>query len=280
MKVETALITNNSPYSMVRSVVDNKDDPNMPSSTIRCWFIGVIFSSVVAFINGFFEPRYPAIFVTGNVPQLLAYPVGTFMAKVLPDVGFTLFGIRHSLNPGPFNRKEHMLITIMCSAYNSTPYTGWIVWIQYLPQYFNQSWALSFGYQITIALSTGFIGYGFAGMTRRFIVWPTHCVWPSSLVTIALNTAFHSQDNPEVVGPRNTIWKWSRIKFFMISFGAMFIYFFIPNYLFQALSTFAWMTWIAPDNQLLATITGSQGGMTLGAARKRCMLQISDDRAC
>lgn len=236
MKVEAALITNNSPYAEVRAVVDNKDDPTMLVSTIRSWFIGILFSCIVAFINGFFEPRYPAIFVTGNVPQLLAYPVGTFMAKVLPDVGITLFSTRHSLNPGPFNKKEHMLITIMCAAYNSTPYTGWIVWIQYLPQYFNQSWALSFGYQITIALSTGFIGYGFAGMTRRFIVYPTHCVWPASLVTIALNTAFHSPGNPEVDGPFNRIWKISRIRFFLFAFTAMFVYYFIPNYLFGALS--------------------------------------------
>lgn len=263
MKVETALITNNSPYAEVRAVVDNKDDPSMPSSTIRCWFIGIIFSSAVAFINGFFEPRYPAIFVTGNVPQLLAYPVGTFLARVLPDVGFTLFGTRHSLNPGPFNKKEHMLITIMCSAYNSTPYTGWIVWIQYLPQYFNQSWALSFGYQITIALSTGFIGYGFAGLTRRFLVYPTHCVWPSTLVTIALNHAFHTEGNPQVYGPFNKIWKWSRIRFFMYAFGLMFVYYFLPNYLFGALGTFAWMTWIAPNNTILTTITGSQSGMGL-----------------
>ena len=38
------------------------------------------------------------------------------------------------------------------------------------------------------------------------------------------------------------------------------LYFWIPDYLFQALSTFNWMTWIKPDNQNLAVITGSVGG--------------------
>ena len=37
MKTEAALITGNSPYAEVRAVVNNTDDPNMPSSTIRAW---------------------------------------------------------------------------------------------------------------------------------------------------------------------------------------------------------------------------------------------------
>ena len=41
------------------------------------------------------------------------------------------------------------------------------------------------------------------------------------------------------------------------------MYFWIPDYLFQALSTFNWMTWIKPDNQNLAVITGSVGGLGL-----------------
>lgn len=147
-------------------------------STIRAWFIGIIFAGAVAFINGFFEPRQPAITVRSNVAQLLAYPAGKLLEKILPDVGLTLFGTRHSLNPGPFNKKEHMLITIMASIAPSAPYTNYIVWIQYLPQYFNQPWAKSFGYQVTIALSTNFIGYGLAGLVRRWLVYPSYCVWP------------------------------------------------------------------------------------------------------
>jgi len=37
MKTEAALITGNSPYAEVRAVVDNTDDVNTPSSTIRAW---------------------------------------------------------------------------------------------------------------------------------------------------------------------------------------------------------------------------------------------------
>lgn len=133
--------------------------------------------------------------------------------------------------------------------------------MQVLPQFFNQSYARNFGYQILIALSTNFIGYGLAGLTRRFIVYPTYCVWPASLVTIALNSALHNDANPTVPGPFKKLFSMSRNRFFMWSFGAMFVYFWFPNYLFEALTYFSWMTWIAPDNLNLNILTGFQNGL-------------------
>jgi len=51
MKLEALLVTENSPYAMVRAVVDPVDDPAMPSLTFRVWFIGIIFAGAGAFIN-------------------------------------------------------------------------------------------------------------------------------------------------------------------------------------------------------------------------------------
>lgn len=265
MKIQAALITNNSPYAEVRAVVDNHDDATMPASTIRAWAIGIFFACCISFINSFFDVRLPSIYVISTVPQLLAYPLGKFLERVLPDVGFTLFGVRHSLNPGPFNKKEHMLITIMSNVAKSTPYTNYIVWIQVLPQYFNQRWAISVGYQILIALSTNFIGYGLAGLCRRFLVYPAYCVWPSSLVTIALNSAFHdaSMEASTVVGPLKSVWKMPRLKFFAWAFGLMFAYFWFPNYIFAGLSFFSWIAWIAPNNLHVANISGGATGLGL-----------------
>jgi hypothetical protein len=42
-------------------------------------------------------------------------PFGKLLAYILPDKRFTIRGKEHSLNPGKFNRKEHMLITLMVS---------------------------------------------------------------------------------------------------------------------------------------------------------------------
>lgn len=46
------------------------------------------------------------------VAQLLSFPIGRLWARFLPNV--KLFGV--SLNPGPFNVKEHVLITIMATV--------------------------------------------------------------------------------------------------------------------------------------------------------------------
>lgn len=110
------------------------------------------------------------------------------------------------------------------------------------------------------ALGTSFLGYGLAGICRRFLVYPSYCVWPSSLVTIALNSALHNETNHPVVGPFGKIWNMSRYRFFLITFAAMFVYFWFPNYIFEALSIFNWMAWIAPNNIHLTNITGSWSG--------------------
>ncbi|KAH6659271.1 OPT oligopeptide transporter [Truncatella angustata] len=256
MKLEAALISNNSPYAEVRGVVENTDDPTTPCSTVRAWTIGIFFSIALAAINQLFSVRNPPITVTSNVAQLLAYPFGKAWEKTVPDWRFTLFGVQHSLNPGPFNKKEHMMIALMATVAQSLPYTNYIIWTQILPFQFNQQYARSFGYQILIGLSTNFIGYGLAGLTRKFLVYPAYCMWPASLVTIALNSALHKEHNIPVLGPFKKMYSSSRYRFFFYAFTAMFIYFWFPNFIFQVLTYFSWMTWIAPENHTLDVLTG------------------------
>src|SRR3569833_925243 len=106
MKVEAALITNNSPYAEVRAVVDNHDDPSTPCSTVRAWVIGLGFSILLGFVGQLFSFRTPSITVLAKVARLLSYPIGKAWVLTLPDVGVTVFGSRISLNPGKFSRKE------------------------------------------------------------------------------------------------------------------------------------------------------------------------------
>ena len=191
IKLEAAVLTTSSPYSEVRAVVDNGDDINTPSSTIRSWSIGLLFVCIVAFMNQLFSVRQPSITVGSDVVQLLCYPVGKAFEKFLPDVGITLFGVRHSLNPGPFSKKEHMLITIMATVGSTLPSSRYIIFTQFLKKYFNQSYSGSFGYQVLMARSTDLMGYGLAGLCRKILVYPSYCVYPKSLVTIALNSSLH-----------------------------------------------------------------------------------------
>ncbi|KAJ6599741.1 OPT-domain-containing protein [Mycena vulgaris] len=255
LKVEAAMMVINSPYAEVRAVVDNHDDTSVPASTFRTWVIGTLFVGVGAFLNQFFSIRYPGIGVGPNVAQILAVPFAKLM-ELLPTTEYTTFGYTWTLNPGPFNPKEHMLITIMANVGFGTPYTDNIIWVQYLPRYFDQPWALGFGYQIMVALSTNLIGYGLAGLTRRFLVYPVHAIWPGNLATIALNRAFHSNKNTFANG-----WRISRLRWFLYCFGAMFVYFWFPDFICQSLSYFNFITWFSPTNVSLAAITGSLFGL-------------------
>lgn len=261
MKVEALLATENSPYAEVRAVVDPTDDPSLQSLTLRSWIIGIFFAGAGAFINQLFSIRQPPVMVTSPVAQLLAWPVGKLFERTMPDWGFNWFGTRCSLNPGPFNRKEHMLITIMATVAFNTPYTGYIVFVQAMPFFFNQEFARHFGYQILNSLGSNFVGFGLAGLCRRFIVYPSFCVWPSSLTSLAINKAFHTDDSTPVKGPLGRTYSWSRMTVFLVAFCTMFAYWWFPGFIFQALSTFDWMTWIAPNNANLANITSMATGL-------------------
>ncbi|KAJ7254139.1 OPT-domain-containing protein [Mycena rebaudengoi] len=259
LKVEAALIIINSPYAEVRAVVDNHDDPSISAHTFRTWVIGTIFVGAGGFINQFFSIRYrflypftrkanhirandrnPRIAVYANVAQVLAFPCAKLM-ELLPTKKFTTFGWTWSLNSGPFNPKEHMLITIMANVGFAAPYTAnvslidWQIYFSdaYPPLYHRSSGSSTF---LSILINPGLL--------------------VSDTKMIALNRAFHAEKKTEANG-----WKLSRMRWFLYCFCAMFVYFWFPNFIFQALSYFNWMTWIAPENIHLAAITGSISGL-------------------
>ncbi|PVF96622.1 OPT-domain-containing protein [Serendipita vermifera] len=248
VKMEAALIINDSPYVEVRAVVSNTDDVNEACSTIRSWTLGILLACFGAIINQLFDLRQPSIYIDQIVAQLLAYPLGKLWADYFPSI----------INPGKFTRKEHMLITVMANVSFQVGYAGNIILVQIIPTFFNQQWAKNFGYQITLSLSFQLIGYGLAGLSRRFLVYPSAAIWPRNLATIALNNSFHAESNPVANG-----WKVSQLRFFLYAFVGMFVYFWFPNYIAAFLSYFSWITWISPDNVKLAAIAGTQSGMGL-----------------
>ena len=116
-----------------------------------------------------------------------------------------------------------MLITIMASVSFSYPYTAFLIPTQALPQYFNQKYAYDFGYQLLATAGINFTGYGLAGLARRFIVYPSYALWPSSLAVVALNKAFHTEVNEPVPGPFGWVYRRSREQVFLMAVGAMFM---------------------------------------------------------
>ncbi|KAG8904161.1 hypothetical protein FRC00_014210, partial [Tulasnella sp. 408] len=57
----------------------------------------------------FFYLRYPAPYWSGPVGVILAWIGGKLLEKILPIRLWNVAGYEFSLNPGPFNIKEHTL---------------------------------------------------------------------------------------------------------------------------------------------------------------------------
>jgi hypothetical protein len=132
--------------------VSNKDDPSTPAGTIRAWTIGLLFVILQSFVNQLFSVRQPSIRLQAPVIQLLSYPVGKAWEKWLPVGEFSLFGSQVKLNPGKFNQKEHMLISIMANVSTSLPHSRYIIFTSWLKKYFDLPFAADFGFQICLSV--------------------------------------------------------------------------------------------------------------------------------
>ncbi|KAF9320893.1 hypothetical protein BG003_004451 [Podila horticola] len=226
----------NSPIPEVAATVSTHDDPSLPALTFRYWVMGVVFSVLLAFFNQFFWFRTQPITISPMVIQLISYPIGKFMASVLPK------GI---LNPGPFNIKEHVLISMTANCAAGVAYAIDIVVIQRV--FYDQNFP--FVANIFMILTTQMIGYGMAGVLRRYLVYPAAMVWPANLVQVALFNTLHKEEEAQEG-------QMSRYKFFCVAAIAIFFYQWIPGFLFPALSAIAWVCWIDPKNHVLSQIGG------------------------
>ncbi|KAF9405419.1 hypothetical protein BGZ94_003559 [Podila epigama] len=240
----------NSPIDEVRVTVPNTDDPSIPCNTFRMWFLGLLFTSIISFVNQFFYMRQTQITIGYAVVALISLPLGHLMAKVLPTQEMSLFGWSFSLNPGPFSIKEHVLIGTMTSCNTYTAYAVDIILLQKL--FYNDEKPFIAG--LLLVLTTQITGFSLAGALRKFLVKPAHMIWPSTLVYASLfRSLHHTVERPEDEG------RMKRMKYFLIVTFASFVYYWLPGYIFPTIGTLAWICWINPDNVVLAQLTGSDG---------------------
>ena len=106
-------------------------------------------------------------------------------------------------------------------------------------------------------MSTQLIGFSIGGIGRRFLVQPASMIWPANLVNCALFNTLHHQVY-EGIGNRGGI---SRERFFLFAFIGSCAWYFFPGYIFQALSVFSWVCWIAPNNIKVNQMFGYETGM-------------------
>ncbi|KAF9463568.1 oligopeptide transporter [Collybia nuda] len=288
-----AIDDEDSPFPEVRASVSNIDDPDMPALTIRMWFVGLLLCMISSGMNVFFNFRSPAPTVVPLALLLISYPFGKLLAFTLPITTYRIpmpylpsallpspssnssrpmlalinflrpltypRPYEFSLNPGPWNIKEHVLVFIMANVAVGNPYALNAVVVS------EMFYDLKLGYwfSLVLVLATQLTGFGLAGLCRRFLVWPASMVWPQNLVACTLLNTLHAEDEDDGVGMGgSTRGKgMTRYRFFMIVMIGSFFFFFLPGFIFQALSVFSFICWAAPDNVPVNQIFGVRSGL-------------------
>lgn len=86
-------------------------------------------------------------------------------------------------------------------------------------------------------------------------------IWPSNLVSVTLMNAMYEDNekpDPTVFGGTIHRYRW----FGYVTAGA-FLWYFIPGFLAQFLSVFAFITWIFPNNVIVNQVFGGTSGLSL-----------------
>ncbi|KAF1967183.1 OPT family small oligopeptide transporter [Bimuria novae-zelandiae CBS 107.79] len=246
-----------SPYEEVRAAVRNTDGGE-PCNTVRAWILGMLFVTVASGVNMFLSMRSPAINFPNIVVLLVVYPFGVFWARVMPTRQFNTLGVKWTLNTGPFNVKEHAVITIMAGISINYAYSTNALLALLGKPFYNVK--MSWGFQLLFTLSSQVIGIALAGLFRRFLVWPAAIIWPNQFSNSALLHAFHDHKPTEVDANG---WRISRMRLFLIVMGGMFVYYWFPGVIWQGLQVFAFITWIKPENVVVNQLFGGYTGLSL-----------------
>ncbi|OVA19847.1 Oligopeptide transporter [Macleaya cordata] len=246
---------NNSPIEQVALTVPVTDDPNLPVLTFRMWVLGTLACVLLSFLNQFFWYRKEPLSITAISAQIAVVPLGHLMAATITDrVFFKGTRWEFNLNPGPFNVKEHVLITIFANSGAGNVYAIHIV--SAVKIFYKKN--LTFFVSLIIVITTQVLGFGWAGMFRRYLVEPAAMWWPHNLVQVSLFSALHEKEKRPKYGL-------TRNQFFLIAFVCSFAYYVFPGYLVPMLTSLSWICWIFPTSILAQQLGSGLHGLGLGA---------------
>ncbi|KAJ0045626.1 hypothetical protein Pint_03799 [Pistacia integerrima] len=195
------------PIEEVRLTVPITDDPTEPVLTFRTWVLGIASCCILAFLNRFFGYRQNQLSIGSVSAQIIVLPVGKLMAAALPKtpIRIPLTPWSFSLNPGPFTLKEHVLITIFASCGSGGVYAVHIITI--VKAFYHKN--LHPVAALLLAQTTQLLGYGWAGLFRKYLVDSPYMWWPANLVQVSLFRALHDKDKR----PKGGL---SRLQFFFL----------------------------------------------------------------
>ncbi|GLJ21304.1 hypothetical protein SUGI_0391450 [Cryptomeria japonica] len=251
-------VEDQSPIEQVALTVPTTDDPDLPVLTFRMWVLGIASCVLLAFLNQFFFYRDNPLSITAITAQIAVLPLGQFMAATLPTKKIRFPGTKwhFTLNPGKFNMKEHALITILASAGSGGVYAVDIVTIMKSKYFYNIKMHPLAGW--LLAVTTQMLGFGWAGLFRRFLVESAYMWWPANLVQVSIFRALHEKEKRQKGGL-------TRLQFFMLALTCSFAYYIIPSYFFGTLSTVSIACFIWKNSVVAHQIGSGLKGLGIGS---------------
>ncbi|TYJ07609.1 hypothetical protein E1A91_A11G017000v1 [Gossypium mustelinum] len=158
------------------------------------------------------------------------------------------------MNPGPFNMKEHVLITIFANSGAGSVYATHI--LSAVKLYYKRK--LTFLPALLVMITTQVLGFGWAGIFRKYLVEPGEMWWPSNLVMVSLFRALHDKEERPKGGTTLN-------QFFLLVLICSFAYYVLPGYLFTTLTSFSWVCWLAPKSVLVQQLGSGLNGLGIGS---------------
>ncbi|GAA5835822.1 hypothetical protein JCM3766R1_005858 [Sporobolomyces carnicolor] len=223
-----------------------EDDPEMIIHTFRMYFLGIGLTCFAAVLGQIFYFRPQTVYVSQLFLQIIAFILGKTWAKVFPAAHRGRFW--RFLNPCDFTLKEHVAILIMSSTSAHSAEAISVFAANEL--YYNIT--PNYGVAIFTLLGSQLFGYGLAGLTRSFTVFPTYIVYPNLVPTVNLFDALH-RDKDEGMQKK-------RLRFFWIVFIAIFCWEWIPEFVAPTLTGISIFCLARRDSAWFTRIFGGSNG--------------------
>ncbi|KAJ7046059.1 peptide transporter MTD1 [Mycena alexandri] len=236
-------------------LISLEDDPTLPAFTFRMWFLGLGLSCFGAVLGQIFYFRPQTISVSQLFLQILAYLLGVLLQEVIPGPGNTRYRFKtpdnafwRFMNPGPFNLKEHVAITIFASTAAGSALAISIFAADDLYYHIQPNVAVG----VFTLIGSQLIGYGLGGIMRSFLVYPTYMVFPSLLPTVQLFDALHR-------GKKIFLQK-KRVRFFWACFIGIFCWEWFPEFIAPTLTGISIFCLAKRDSAWFTRIFGGAAG--------------------
>ncbi|BGP57708.1 hypothetical protein JCM8202_005492 [Rhodotorula sphaerocarpa] len=231
---------------ITRRCISLEDDPEMLVHTFRMYTLGIGITAFAAVLGQIFYFRPQTVYVSQLFLQIITFFLGRGWSAIMPNA--SRGRVWKFLNPCQFNLKEHVAILIMSSTATASASAISVFAADEL--YYDLE--PNYGVAIFTLLASQLFGYGLAGVTRAFCVFPTWIVYPNLLPTVQLFDALHRQ--PDAAAQKK------RLKLFWIVFAVIFCWEFLPEFVAPTLTGISIFCLAKQDSAWVTRVFGGSNG--------------------